>query len=86
MIILTRIAVGSLFLLAISMVFSPPRWVPGASCVEAAAPPQARAPAVGDEAPDFELVDQEGEKVRLSSFRGRKKVVLAFYVLAFTGG
>ena len=41
---------------------------------------------LGDEAPDFELADQNGTKVRLSSFRDSKNVVLAFYVLAFTGG
>jgi len=41
---------------------------------------------VGDAAPDFELTDTEGQKVRLSDFRGKKNVVLAFYVLAFTGG
>jgi|GEM_PF-212571 len=41
---------------------------------------------VGDPAPDFELTDTDGQKVRLSDFRGKKNVVLAFYVLAFTGG
>jgi cytochrome oxidase Cu insertion factor (SCO1/SenC/PrrC family) len=41
---------------------------------------------VGDPAPDFTLTDTEGQTVRLSDFRGRKNVVLAFYVLAFTGG
>lgn len=41
---------------------------------------------VGDEAPDFELSDTTGKKVKLSDFRGKKNVVLAFYVLAFTGG
>jgi hypothetical protein len=41
---------------------------------------------VGDRAPDFELTDTEGQKVSLSDFRGKKNVVLAFYVLAFTGG
>ncbi len=41
---------------------------------------------VGDRAPDFELTDTEGQKVHLSDFRGKKNVVLAFYVLAFTGG
>ena len=41
---------------------------------------------VGDRAPDFELTDTEGQKVRLGDFRGKKNVVLAFYVLAFTGG
>ena len=39
---------------------------------------------VGDEAPDFELPDQDRAPVRLSSFRGRKNVVLVFYPLAFT--
>ena len=42
--------------------------------------------AVGDRAPDFTLPDAEGRKVKLSEFRGKKNVVLAFYVLAFTGG
>jgi peroxiredoxin len=41
---------------------------------------------VGDPAPDFALTDTEGQTVRLSDFRGKKNVVLAFYVLAFTGG
>jgi cytochrome oxidase Cu insertion factor (SCO1/SenC/PrrC family) len=41
---------------------------------------------VGDAAPDFELPDQAGKTVRLSDFKGKKNVVLAFYVLAFTGG
>jgi mycoredoxin-dependent peroxiredoxin len=40
---------------------------------------------VGQEAPDFELNDQHGQPVRLSSFRGRKNVVLVFYPLAFSG-
>lgn len=41
---------------------------------------------VGDEAPDFTLPDTAGNKVKLSDFRGKKNVVLAFFVLAFTGG
>ena len=41
---------------------------------------------VGDLAPDFKLKDNNGKTVKLSSFRGKKNVVLAFYVLAFTGG
>jgi peroxiredoxin len=40
---------------------------------------------VGQQAPDFELKDQHGQPVRLSSFRGHKKVVLVFYPLAFSG-
>jgi thioredoxin-dependent peroxiredoxin len=34
---------------------------------------------VGDTAPDFTLVAQNGEPVRLSSFQGSKNVVLFFY-------
>ncbi|MGH9426495.1 MAG: redoxin domain-containing protein [Terriglobia bacterium] len=41
---------------------------------------------VGDRAPDFSLPDQDGRVVKLSDFHGKKNVVLAFYVLAFTGG
>jgi peroxiredoxin len=41
---------------------------------------------VGDVAPDFTLPSTAGERVKLSDFRGKKNVVLAFYVLAFTGG
>ena len=41
---------------------------------------------VGDDAPDFTLTDTAGKPVKLSDFKGKKNVVLAFYVLAFTGG
>jgi cytochrome oxidase Cu insertion factor (SCO1/SenC/PrrC family) len=41
---------------------------------------------VGDMAPDFALTDTAGKPVKLSDFKGKKSVVLAFYVLAFTGG
>ena len=41
-------------------------------------------PKVGDPAPDFTLVDQSGAKVRLYDFLGKKRVVLAFYIKAFT--
>ncbi len=41
---------------------------------------------IGDQAPDFSLPDQDGKIVQLSSFLGKQKVVLAFYVKAFTGG
>ncbi|MEM4232816.1 MAG: peroxiredoxin [Thermoplasmata archaeon] len=39
---------------------------------------------VGDIAPDFELEDQNGRKVRLSQFRGKKNVLLAFFPFAFS--
>ena len=40
---------------------------------------------VGDVAPDFEVVDHEGNTVRLRDLRG-KKVVLWFYPKAATPG
>ncbi len=39
---------------------------------------------VGDIAPDFELEDQNGRKVRLSQYRGKKNVLLAFFPFAFS--
>jgi cytochrome oxidase Cu insertion factor (SCO1/SenC/PrrC family) len=41
---------------------------------------------VGDTIPDFTLKDQNRQDVNLASFRGKKNVVLAFYIFAFTGG
>jgi peroxiredoxin len=41
--------------------------------------------AVGAQAPDFNLRDQNNQEVRLADFRGRKAVLLVFYPLAFTG-
>ena len=41
---------------------------------------------VGDLAPDFTLKDQDRKDVKLSDFRGKQSVVLAFYPAAFTGG
>lgn len=41
---------------------------------------------VGDVAPDFTLLANDWKPVKLSDFRGKKNVVLAFYVLAFTSG
>lgn len=40
---------------------------------------------IGSLAPDFEINNQFGEKVSLSSFRGSKNVVLVFYPFAFSG-
>ena len=35
-------------------------------------------PAVGEQAPDFELKNQNGETVRLSDYRGKKVLLFAF--------
>jgi hypothetical protein len=46
-------------------------------------------PKVGDMAPDFTLKYFDGtdrKDVKLSDYRGKKNVVLAFFVFAFTGG
>lgn len=40
--------------------------------------------AVGQEAPDFELLDTEGGRTKLSDYRGQKNVLLAFYPFAFS--
>ena len=39
---------------------------------------------IGTPAPDFELRDQHGQSVRLSSYRGDKAVVVMFYPFAFS--
>lgn len=39
---------------------------------------------VGDKAPDFELASSQGGKLKLSSFQGKKNVLIEFYVLDFT--
>jgi peroxiredoxin len=43
-------------------------------------------PEVGDMAPDFELKShlEKDKKVKLSGFRGKQNVVIAFYPLAWT--
>ena len=41
-------------------------------------------PAVGDVAPDFTADSTAGSPVTLSSFRGKKRVLIAFFPLAFT--
>jgi cytochrome oxidase Cu insertion factor (SCO1/SenC/PrrC family) len=53
---------------------------------EAPPPPPPLSLKVGDTAPDFTLPDDSGNKVTLSSFKGKKNVALAFYIFAFTGG
>jgi mycoredoxin-dependent peroxiredoxin len=40
---------------------------------------------IGQPAPDFELRDQHGQQVTLSSFRGSRAVTVMFYPFAFSG-
>jgi peroxiredoxin Q/BCP len=42
--------------------------------------------AVGEVAPNFSLPASNGKTVKLADYRGKKKVVLAFFPKAFTGG
>jgi len=49
-------------------------------------PMMASAIEVGQKAPDFELRSTEGGKLTLSSFRGKRNVLIEFYVLDFTPG
>jgi hypothetical protein len=52
-------------------------------------PPEPLKIKVGDIAPDFTLLAYDGTGVKpvsLHDFRGKKKVALAFFVFAFTGG
>lgn len=40
----------------------------------------------GDDAPDFELKASDGKTYKLSSFKGKQAVVVAWFPKAFTGG
>ena len=53
----------------------------GATGVAAAEPP-----AVGQPAPDFSLPGSDGKTHKLSEYKGRQAVVLAWFPKAFTGG
>jgi thioredoxin-dependent peroxiredoxin len=41
---------------------------------------------VGDPAPDFTLPASDGKTYKLSDFKGKQAVVLAWFPKAFTGG
>jgi peroxiredoxin Q/BCP len=46
----------------------------------------AERPQVGDQAPAFSAQASNGKTVSLADYAGKKKVVLAFFPKAFTGG
>ena len=41
---------------------------------------------VGDAVPDFELTGSDGKTYKLSQFKGKQAVVIAWFPKAFTGG
>jgi len=57
----------------------------GILAAQAVAPPKTHLK-VGDEAPDFTLPATTGKQIKLSDYRGKANVVLAFFPAAFTGG
>ena len=79
---------------------APPPSAPASTQTPAQTPAQPKATPVvphtnlkvGQAAPDFTLpstiagADGRAVRYKLSDFKGKKNVVLAFYVLAFTGG
>ena len=46
----------------------------------------ADAPKVGDDAPDFTMMGSDGKSYKLSDFKGKQAVVVAWFPRAFTGG
>lgn len=82
-----KITPGLLFLLVLAMAAQAQQTTPQTVAQPAGqpAPPKTHLK-VGQPAPDFTLTDTAGKPVKLSDFKGKKNVVLAFYVLAFTGG
>lgn len=68
---ITHFAFGTLLLIALA--------VAGGNSQEKSPPSDLNRVKDGAAAPDFTLEDQEGNRVTLSSFHGKKKVVLVFY-------
>jgi thioredoxin-dependent peroxiredoxin len=62
------------------------RWLTLALVLFAAAKAGAVELQVGDAAPDFTLAGSDGKTYQLSSFKGKKAVVIAWFPRAFTGG
>ncbi|MBV8053071.1 MAG: redoxin domain-containing protein [Acidobacteriaceae bacterium] len=78
-----KVGISAVLMLSLAAAFIPSTQVRAA---EKKAPMTLK---VGDMAPDFKLQYFDGhdlKDVTLSQYRGKKNVVLAFYIFAFTGG
>jgi cytochrome oxidase Cu insertion factor (SCO1/SenC/PrrC family) len=86
-----KIALNIIFLFAAASIAAAQTPTPSPSPRAAPAAPHTTLK-VGQAAPDFTLpstivgADGRGVRYKLSDFKGKKNVVLAFYVFAFTGG
>jgi hypothetical protein len=72
-----------------AMVAAVARAAPPGSQAQAAGHATISMPSIGSMAPDFTLKYFDGndlKDVSLSQYRGKKNVVVAFYIFAFTGG
>ena len=79
-----KVGIGAALLLILAATF-----VPSSQARAADAPAPAMKLKVGDVAPDFKLQYFDGHELKdvtLSQYRGKRNVVLAFYIFAFTGG
>ena len=83
---------GLVFLLGVAVTAAAQQPAPSPAPAKTAPPAPHTSLKVGQAAPDFNLastaVGPDGKSLRfkLSDFKGKKNVVLAIYVLAFTGG
>lgn len=59
--------------------------IPMLLAAQAPAPPKTHLK-VGDAAPDFAVPTTQGKTFKLSDFKGKNGVVVAFFPAAFTGG
>lgn len=85
--------ISALFILVTACLAAAQTPSPSPTPARPAAPPAPKTHLkVGDAAPDFTLpstimgTDNRAVRYKLSDFKGKKNVVLAFYVFAFTGG
>jgi peroxiredoxin Q/BCP len=61
-------------------------WLIGGLVVAMASGAWAAELKVGDDAPDFSLVGSDGKTYKLTDFKGKQAVVVAWFPRAFTGG